>query len=63
MDMNYFTMEVVGRERLEALRAEADRRSRIATARPPSRILRRLHHVLVRIRGSVVAGARSLAPR
>jgi hypothetical protein len=63
MDMNYYTMEVVGRERLEALWAEADWRSRIQAERSPPRARGRLRRALVRIGAGLVACTRSLATR
>jgi hypothetical protein len=59
--MNYYTMELVGRERLEALWAEADRRSQVEAGFPPSAGRRRLHPALFRIGSRVIACARSLA--
>jgi hypothetical protein len=61
MDMNYYTIEILGRERLDALWAEADRRSRIERGQSPSRSPGRLRRTLVRIGASLVACARSLA--
>ena len=59
--MNYYTMELVGRERLDALWAEADRRSQLQAGRPPSAGRRRLPRALLRIGRRVIACARSLA--